>query len=116
MNTSKLGETELLNKLEERICRLFELGNQFDKDTFNYTIIMRFPKENKNFAGRGLEEIADCIKDVYKEAGFEVIEEKTTEGLVIPENYYKSKNIMVKRRETYQIIISQGDEYTITIV
>ena len=128
-------EQSFLGELEKIICNVLDL--ELDKpwqhelstaEKVNYknaknvkTGFLRFAKENPYHSGTRLALISDTVESFYKENGFDIAnkEEEGYEppkGLVIPDNYFKSVTMDAKKNnEEYMIMISQGDEYHISI-
>jgi len=130
-------EQSLLGELEKRICNVLDL--ELDKpwqhelstsEKINYknaknvkTGLLRFAKENPYHSGTRLALISDTVELFYKERGFNISnkEEETHKPheksiVVIPDGYSKFISMDARKNdEEYMIMISQGDEYHVSI-
>jgi hypothetical protein len=132
-------QRSLLGELEKRICDV--LGLDLDKpwqhdlrfsEELNYknaknvkTGSLVFAKENPYHSGTRLNLISDAVESFYKEKGFNISNKREEANkpskelkavTAIPDDYHKFVVLDIgKDNEEYSIMISQGDEYHVSI-
>jgi len=130
-------QKSLLGELEKRICDVLGLDKPWQHDLrfseeLDYknaknikTGSLVFAKEDLYHSGIRLNFISDAVESFYKEKGFDISNKREEANkpskelkaaTAIPDDYHKFVTLDIKKNnEKYSIMISQGDEYHVSI-